>query len=132
MTAAVPGLRELMRAGVRRSVATEYLRLITAGVSQDAAEVLASGPLLARRVGRRALPSPDPGRHLQPIGCPVCSKRLLSKNLTRHLRHLHPQVVHGPGESCAGVQPRAQVQDCSCLRTRRAGPGVRHTPDTGP
>jgi hypothetical protein len=40
---ALPGLRSLMRAGVRRSVAAEYRRLIAAGVRRDAAVVLARG-----------------------------------------------------------------------------------------
>jgi hypothetical protein len=40
---AVPGLRVLMRAGVRRSVAQEYRRLLAAGVRPDAAVILARG-----------------------------------------------------------------------------------------
>jgi hypothetical protein len=43
VTAPVPGLRELMRAGVRRSVATEYRRLLAAGVRREAALLLAEG-----------------------------------------------------------------------------------------
>lgn len=56
MTAA-PGLRELMRAGVRRSVATEYRRLIAAGVNRATAVVLArTVHRCAKTCGR-----PDPG-----------------------------------------------------------------------
>jgi len=45
----LPGLRTLMRAGVRRSVAQEYRRLLAAGVSRDAAY------LLARRRGSQPI-----------------------------------------------------------------------------
>jgi hypothetical protein len=48
----LPGLRELMRAGVRRSVAAEYRRLLAAGVRRDLAELLAAGPLAALSYAR--------------------------------------------------------------------------------
>jgi hypothetical protein len=60
----LPGLRELMRAGVRRSVAAEYRRLLAAGVSGGAAVVLARGRLSTPvdasvdKPGRGATPRP--------------------------------------------------------------------------
>lgn len=67
MTRPIPGRNELVNLGVRRRVATEYLRLRDAGVNPASAAILARGPNarpipdwtvtaadLLRRVSRKA------------------------------------------------------------------------------
>jgi hypothetical protein len=77
-----------MRAGVRRSVATEYRRLLTAGVNREAAAVLAEGRSATRR-GATPGPLDALSVNLRRKLCVGCDRLFHPASLARHQR-AHP------------------------------------------